>query len=113
MKVKTISVKYGRRFNLDDWESIDLEVFAFGELGEGDDAKACYAELWNEAKDQVKAQALPALVKREEKRRMGLREVIDGLPKPLRAIASGLLNSAFNDVSVPRELPEAEEEKAA
>lgn len=68
MRVKTISVTYGRKFNLDDYESLHVEETIWADLDEGDDQAACETELWSIAKAAIKAQAMPVLSVRNSKR---------------------------------------------
>jgi len=59
--VKTVSVVYERKFNLGDYNSAHIGITAWSDLDENDDLDAATAELWDWAKGQVKAQALPLL----------------------------------------------------
>jgi len=68
MRVKTISVTYGRKFNLDEYESLHVEQTMWADLDEGDDPAACESELWETAKAAIKAQAMPVLQVRNAKR---------------------------------------------
>ena len=73
--VKTISVTYERKFNLatgqplDNYESAHLGFTCWADREEGSDIEQDLAALWKLAKAQVKAQALPMLKTRNEKRR--------------------------------------------
>ena len=64
MNVKTISVVYGRKFNLGDYNSMTVEATAWCDLDEGDDEKVAYDALFAEVKQVVKEQALPVLTSR-------------------------------------------------
>lgn len=73
MRITTINVTYARTFNLGDYNSARFEVALSAELElaenaeEGDeDERAALEQLWQLAKDAVKAQALPVLRKRED-----------------------------------------------
>ena len=68
MRVRAISVTYGRKFNLDDYESLHVEETVWADLDEGDDAAVCEADLWGIAKAAIKAQAMPVLTVRNAKR---------------------------------------------
>lgn len=54
MKIKTISVKYGRKFNLQDYNSLALEVTYFADIDEGDDATAIVLQLQDAAREDVR-----------------------------------------------------------
>ncbi len=113
MRIKTISATYGRKLNLDDWESMELACTLWADLDEGDDATLCLEELYRTAKAQVRAQALPVLAKRELRRRSVAQEVINGLPKGLQEIAKGLIQSAMpDDVVAVLEAPKNQAEAA-
>lgn len=73
MRITTINVTYARTFNLGDYNSARFECALSAELElaenaeEGDeDERAALEQLWQLAKDSVKAQALPVLRKRED-----------------------------------------------
>ena len=68
MIFKTISVTYGRKFNLDDYESLHVEQTLWADLDEGDDPADCQVELWDFAKQSVKCQVMPVLAVRRAKR---------------------------------------------
>jgi hypothetical protein len=100
VKVKTISVVYGRKWNTDNYESATLEATVWADLDEGEDEKAAYAELFDTVKEQVRIQSAPVLVKRDERRRLLTEQVLNGLPKDLREAAQVFVQSAKNDVAV-------------
>ena len=65
MNIKTVSVTYGRKFNLGDYQSAEIAVTLWADIDEGDEsALTATTILFEEAKSLVKAQALP-LVKKE------------------------------------------------
>lgn len=113
MKVKTISATYGRKFNLDDWESMELSCTMWADLDEGEDPAQCEAQLFAMARDQVKAQALPVLAKREQRRRSVAKELIEGLPRQLQEVAKGLIQSATPDDVAAVDAPDNGQSKAA
>src|SRR3712207_781247 len=61
MRVTSVAVTYGRKFNLGDFNSAHLEISLWAELEEGDTAEQVRDELWQRAKASVKEQALPLL----------------------------------------------------
>ncbi len=64
MKIKTISVTYERKHNLGDYSSANIGITLWAELDESDNEKECAAELWSQAKSEVKAQLMPLAQKR-------------------------------------------------
>lgn len=80
--VKTASVTYGRKFNLDEgdggfskYESMELSSTVWGQIEADEDehvtlgeADAALEELFTIAKAAVKTQAIPVLSKRNEAR---------------------------------------------
>lgn len=73
MRIVSVNVTYARTFNLGDYNSARFEVALSAELElaenaeEGDeDERAALEQLWQLAKDSVKAQALPVIKKRED-----------------------------------------------
>ena len=105
MRVKTISVTYGRKWNTDSYESATLDTTVWADLTEGENEAEAYAQLWSLVKDQVRIQSLPVLSKRDEKRRKMLADVLEGLPKSLQDIAQAFLQSAHNDVAPAPAVP--------
>lgn len=66
--IKTISVTYGRKFNLDNYESATFNVTMWADRAEGGDLEADFATLWEAAREQVKTVAMPLLKSRNGKR---------------------------------------------
>ena len=56
MRVNTVSVSYGRKFNLGDYNSLSLEVTLWADLEEGDVAQAVINSLQDQARNSVKAE---------------------------------------------------------
>lgn len=56
MKITTITITYGRKINLGNYNNANLEVTLGTELDEGDDQRAVMDYLWEEAKASAKAQ---------------------------------------------------------
>lgn len=60
MIIKTISVTYGRKINLGNYNSAEISVTAWADIdNETEDPQSCFADLWALAKEQVKTQAIP------------------------------------------------------
>lgn len=59
MNVKTVSVNYGRKVNLGDYNSANVECTIWADVTEEDDLNQSMKALWNMAKENVKAQILP------------------------------------------------------
>ena len=76
MKLKTISVTYGRKINLGDFNNANIEINLSAELDEGDDEAQAASDLWEMAKNNVKAQALPLMGKATAK----VENIFMGLP---------------------------------
>lgn len=80
MKLKTVSVTYGRKFNLGDYNSATVEMTAWADLDDDDDESAVMSALWTMAKNNVKTQALPILKKQAEQ----AESILLGLPPELQ-----------------------------
>jgi hypothetical protein len=83
VNIKTISVVYGRKFNLGDYQSMTIEATAWCDLDEGDDEKTAYDALFAEVKQVVKEQALPVI---KSQPAVDVTETFAG--KPLAKVAS-------------------------
>lgn len=59
--VKTVSVQYGRKINLGDYNSAEISITVWADLDEGEDVQAALDLLYQQAKDNVKKQAMPLL----------------------------------------------------
>ena len=81
MNITTISVTYGRKFNLGDYNSANVETQVWATLDEGEDAAAAYDVLWAQAKGEVKEQAEPLFAKQSAK----AAQLFAGLPVELQA----------------------------
>lgn len=75
-RITGISVTYGRKFNLGDFNSAHLEISLYAELDEDDSPEDARAQLWADAKASVKEQALPLL----RKQQVRVEEAFAGLP---------------------------------
>jgi transcriptional regulator with XRE-family HTH domain len=60
MHLKTVSVSYGRKLNLGDYNSVNVEVSAWAELDEGDDVDTVMRDLMGMAKTNVRVQLIAA-----------------------------------------------------
>jgi choline kinase len=63
VRIKTISVTYGRKFNLGNYESANLEVTFWADVDEAEDIKAATDSLWAQAKENIKVQSAPLRAK--------------------------------------------------
>jgi hypothetical protein len=62
MEIKTISVTYSRKFNLGDYESLELSCSLWGQIDPAEeDAEGATQFLFQQAKASVKEAALPVL----------------------------------------------------
>ncbi len=57
--VKTVSVTYGRKINLGDFNSATVDCTLWADVDEGEDLDQAMQDLWECAKNNVKAQVLP------------------------------------------------------
>lgn len=61
MHIITVSVEYRRKFNLGNFESLELGVSLYAKVDADEDSEAVAELLWQQAKASVKAQANPVL----------------------------------------------------
>lgn len=80
MQLKTVSVTYGRKFNLGDYNSATIDCTLWADLEEGDNEAEAMTALWEMAKNNVKAQALPLV----QKQTVNVESIFMGLPVQVR-----------------------------
>lgn len=61
MDIKTISVTYHRKFNLGDFESVELGCSLWGQIDPEEDAEGATQFLFTQAKAAVKEAAMPLI----------------------------------------------------
>lgn len=61
MKFTTVSVSYSRKFNLGDYESLELACSFWAQVEDGEDADGITQFLYQQAKTSVKQAAMPVL----------------------------------------------------
>ncbi|QLE45603.1 hypothetical protein FD723_35655 (plasmid) [Nostoc sp. C052] len=61
MKFTTVSVSYSRKFNLGNFESLDLGCSLWAQVEDGEDADGITQFLYLQAKTSVKLAAMPVL----------------------------------------------------
>lgn len=62
MEIKTIAVTYTRKFNLGDYESLELSCSLWGQIDPAEeDAQGATQFLYHQAKASVKLAAMPVL----------------------------------------------------
>ncbi|QLE53830.1 hypothetical protein FD724_38975 (plasmid) [Nostoc sp. C057] len=61
MKFTTVSVSYSRKFNLGDYESLELGCSLWAQVEDGEDADGITQFLYHQAKASVKLAAMPVL----------------------------------------------------
>lgn len=83
--VKAISVTYGRKLNLGDYNQAHLEITLEAELVPGESLENATADLWRDAKESVKQQAMP-LIKQQQAR---AETAFAGLPADVQNKVSG------------------------
>ncbi len=59
--IKTVSLAYGRKVNLGNWSSADLEFRLWADITDEDDLDEGVAMMWEYAVEQVKTQLAPLL----------------------------------------------------
>lgn len=57
--VKTVSVTYGRKQNLGDYNSATVDCTLWADIEEGEDLNNAMQGLWKMAKENVKANLIP------------------------------------------------------
>ena len=80
MKLKTVSITYGKKVNLGDYNSATIECSLWAELEEGEDEAPAMTALWEMAKNNVKAQAVPLVTKQTA----NVEQIYMGLPLAVR-----------------------------
>ena len=80
MKLKTVSVTYGRKFNLGDYNSATVDCTLWADLDDGEDEAQAMEALWTMAKNNVKAQAIPLVTKQTA----SVETIFMGLPVQVR-----------------------------
>ena len=59
MEVSTISFEYRRKFNLGDYESVEIGVTQWAQIGKEEDVDGCIQLLAEQCKNHVKANIPP------------------------------------------------------
>jgi len=61
MQINTVGVEYRRKFNLGNYESLELSISFYSKVDLDEDADVVAEFLWHQAKASVKAQVAPVL----------------------------------------------------
>ncbi|MCC5654741.1 hypothetical protein LC609_34225 [Nostoc sp. XA013] len=61
MKFTTVSVSYSRKFNLGNFESLDLGCSLWAQVEDGEDVDGITQFFYHQAKSSVKQAAMPVL----------------------------------------------------
>ncbi|MBN3906717.1 MAG: hypothetical protein HWQ35_09185 [Nostoc sp. NMS1] len=61
MKIGTVSVSYSRKFNLGNYESIELGCSLWAQVEDEEDANGVVQFLYHQAKSAVKEAAMPVI----------------------------------------------------
>ena len=85
--VKTASVTYGRKFNLGDYNSATIDCTLWADISDDQDLDVAMAALWQMAKENVRAQALPLVQKAKDKKQAEVKQIFMGLPLELQTAA--------------------------
>ncbi len=75
--LKTVSVTYGRKFNLGDFNSLELACTLWADVDPDEDLDQAMHSLWEMARTNVRAAAEPVISRGAATRR----EVFLGLPR--------------------------------
>ena len=67
MLIHSVSVTYGRKINLGDYNNANIEVTLGADIEPDDDLHQVMEQLWTMAKANVRAQALPLVQKNAPK----------------------------------------------
>lgn len=78
LKIKTVSVHYGRKVNLGNYESANVECTVWADVDPADDLHTSMTALWEMAKENVKAQLVP--LKKANGGNVNITETFLGLP---------------------------------
>ncbi len=62
-QVKTVSVTYGRKANLGDYNSANVECSIWADVKEDEDLNTAMRDLWSMAKENVRTQLIPLVAK--------------------------------------------------
>jgi hypothetical protein len=80
MKLTSVTITYGRKINLGDYNNANLKVNLGADIEEGDDLNAVMHDLWHCARENVRVHAQPLL-------RRGTQDDVDaaylGLPSQI------------------------------
>lgn len=61
MQITTVGIEYRRKFNLGNYESLELGINLYAKVDPDEEAEAVAECLYQQAKATVKAQAAPVL----------------------------------------------------
>jgi predicted naringenin-chalcone synthase len=61
MKIGTVSISYSRKFNLGNYESIELGCSLWAQVEDEEDAEGVVQFLYHQAKAAVKSAAMPVI----------------------------------------------------
>lgn len=61
MQVNTVGIEYKRKFNLGNYESLELSISLYAKVDPDEDSETVAEFLWEQAKASVKEQAAPVL----------------------------------------------------
>ena len=78
MQINTVGIEYRRKFNLGNYQSLELSISLYAKVDPDEDPDAVAEFLWHQAKASVKAQAAPVLGKANYKAQV--QHKVGGLP---------------------------------
>jgi hypothetical protein len=88
-EIKTVSVTYGRKINLGDYNSATVDCTIWADVKDGEDLNQAMHDLWSMAKENVKTQILP-LANKGNGANANVKEAFLGLPIELQEKAIGI-----------------------
>ncbi|WP_026735970.1 hypothetical protein [Fischerella sp. PCC 9605] len=87
MKTTTVSISYSRKFNLGDYESIELGCSLWAQVDEDEDSERVTEFLYLQAKQAVKEAAMP-VIKASEYQQIKVKQQKRFMNEPIEEIES-------------------------
>lgn len=86
MKIDKISVTYGRKVNLGNYSSLNVEISIWADIEDSDNPRDAMDSLWETARAQVAEQVAPF----EQQLTAKTTELLNGLPVEARTKMNGV-----------------------
>lgn len=99
-KVEQVTVSYARKFSTADYESVDLGVTVVVSVDLDDERPAheVIRDVFEQAKEEVRYQAMPILKARGDMLRTKVNEIVAQLPRGLKDLAAAFTKRYYSDV---------------